>query len=87
MLLDRHADPNRKNKFGMSPLHHAAVAGDADIARQLVQSGGRADSADDAGRTALHWAAGHGFVDVVRVLLEENESRPAKADVIDLCLH
>ncbi len=65
----------------MSALHHASVAGDAKVARELIRAGGRADSADDAGRTPLHWAAGHGFVDVVQVLLEEDDNRPARADV------
>ena len=65
----------------MTPLHHASVAGAGEVCRVLVRAGARADRADDAGRTPLHWAAGHGFEEVVAVLLEEDEARPARADV------
>ncbi len=81
-LLDRNADPNRENKFGMTPLHHASVAGAARVSRALIRAGARADRADDAGRHPLHWAAGHGFVEVVEALLEEDENKPAKAEVV-----
>ena len=49
VLVDLNADPNRANKFGMTPLHHASVAGDADILRQLMDAGARPNAADDQG--------------------------------------
>ena len=71
VLLDRNADANRLNRFGMSPLHHASVAANADIVRALIEVGGaRAGGADDAGRAPLHFACAGAAVDVVRVLLE-----------------
>lgn len=40
-LIEMGADTNARNKFGMVPLHHAAVAGDPDIVKCLIQSGGQ----------------------------------------------
>ncbi len=54
----------------MTPLHHASVAGDASVVRQLAEAGSRPDASDGQGRAPLHWAAGHAFVDVAEALLE-----------------
>ena len=58
VLLDHKADPNRKNKFGMTPMQHAAVAGSADVISCLIAAGAKANLADDQRRLPLHWAAG-----------------------------
>ena len=58
ILLERRADPNRKNKFGMTPLQHAAVAGSADVILALLKGGAKANIPDDQKRTPLHWTAG-----------------------------
>ncbi len=70
MLLTRGADPNHKNKFLMTPLHHAAVEGNSDVIAALIASGGNADAADDRGRRPLHWASGYGHLRGVEVILE-----------------
>lgn len=36
VLLDKGADPRRKNKFGMTPLHHGAVGGDLKCVKALI---------------------------------------------------
>jgi ankyrin repeat protein len=45
VLVDLNADPNRCNKFGMTPLHHASVGGDAGVVRQLIDAGARPNDA------------------------------------------
>lgn len=79
-MLDRNADPNRANKFGMSPLHHASVGGEHKIVAAILKCGGDANKAERSGRVPLHWAAGHGYVEVARELLENGG---AKAEVAD----
>ena len=49
VLIDLNADPNRANKFGMTPLHHASVGGDAAIVQQLIDAGARPNAADEQG--------------------------------------
>ena len=75
-MLDLNADANRTNKFGMTPLHHASVAGASDIVSALIEVGGARPSAtDDAGRAPIHWACGNGFVEVVKILLDKGAKR------------
>ena len=45
------------NKFGMTPLHHAAVHGSSDVIKCLLQGGCPVNQADNAGRLPLHWTA------------------------------
>ena len=62
VILDRRADPNRKNKFGMTPMQHAAVAGSAEVISCLIKAGGKANMYDDQRRMPLHWTAGSSTV-------------------------
>jgi len=64
----------------MTALHHASVAGVASIAAEIIRAGGRAGHQDHSGRAPLHWAAGFGFNDVARVLVEDGGAR---ANVVD----
>ena len=72
-LLDKGADPSRKTvKEGQTVLMQAA---NGDIARALLQKGAKPNEVDNAGKTALMYAAGNGKTDVLRALIE------ASADV------
>lgn len=68
----------------MTCLHHAAVAGDAEVILILLSAKGQGQSlakvADDAGRTPLHWAAGNGFFEACRVLVEKGGAKGGVAD-------
>ena len=77
-LLEAGADTESRatDGLGRRPLHHAAVRGDAEVIRALLDYGADAEAADSMGRRALHWAALQGHVDVVRLLIE----RGAKMD-------
>ncbi|MGZ4955593.1 MAG: ankyrin repeat domain-containing protein [Methylobacter sp.] len=51
-------------------LIEAAKAGDVNRVQALVESGEDLEQKDDYGWTALNWAAGHGDLATVRLLLE-----------------
>ena len=50
-------DVNEKNGRGQTPLHLAATAGNADVARVLLDHGATRTAVDDDRRTALHAGA------------------------------
>lgn len=55
-------------ELSQPPLHRAALMGNADLIRQLKESGEDMSLQDDNGRTALHCAVLSGFVDAVNAL-------------------
>ena len=60
---------------GVTPLMWACSKGKMTFCRGLLDAGVRVDFADpEGGLTALHGAAGHGHVDIVRMLLDANAS-------------
>lgn len=70
-LLRDGADVNASHGDGMSALHWAAAAGDAEMAAILVQAGANVKAVTRIGHyTALHLACKGGSAAVVEVLLE-----------------
>jgi hypothetical protein len=55
-LLGAGANPKRKSKDGLSPVHLAAAGGHLSVLKSLVMHGARLDVTDTLGRTALHIA-------------------------------
>jgi len=44
VLLDHGADPNARDKFGLTALHVAAMRGNMDLVRRLVEVGATAEA-------------------------------------------
>ncbi|CAI9102678.1 OLC1v1000980C1 [Oldenlandia corymbosa var. corymbosa] len=70
-LLDCGADPTIPSQLGATALHHSAGIGDTDLLECLISRGVDVNLQSDAG-TPLIWAAGHGQLDAVRLLLKHN---------------
>jgi ankyrin repeat protein len=66
------------DRYGRTPLHDAALAGDVEEARRLLQAGADPSAADDDGWTPLHAAAQNWHVDVVVALLEAGANVDAR---------
>jgi ankyrin repeat protein len=60
LLLNRGADPNRRNGRGESPLHCAAMSGDNEVVELLLDHGADIKARDGEGWTPLHAATGDG---------------------------
>ena len=69
-LLSEGADPNLANRFGLTPLHEAAIVRNAEMLELLLDAGGDANAIFGEGETVLMTAARAGDLDSVRALLE-----------------
>jgi ankyrin repeat protein len=72
-------DVNRRGVFGNTPLKIAAVRGDLEATRVLLDNGADVNALQEDVCTALHYGASFGHSDVVALLLE----RGAAVDRID----
>ena len=75
LLTESDVDLDAVNDHGSSALHLAAIVGDRDIARALVNRGADMDLADTDGRTAADIAEARGDAGLARLL----RSRPPSA--------
>ncbi|CAN7996004.1 unnamed protein product [Ixodes hexagonus] len=59
----------KRNKLGETVLQVAAIKGNADRVKQLLEEGANPNVRDNAGWTPLHEACNHGYHEVARLLL------------------
>uniref|UniRef100_A0AAV2JV89 Ankyrin repeat domain-containing protein 12 n=1 Tax=Knipowitschia caucasica TaxID=637954 RepID=A0AAV2JV89_KNICA len=68
--LSRQKDKvNKRNERGETPLHMAAIRGDAKQVKELISLGADVNVKDFAGWTPLHEACNLGYYDVAKVLI------------------
>ena len=79
-LVQRYSLPNPKLRHSVSDLCAAAVSGDIDELRHLIQDGLSVDQCDYDKRTALHLAASEGLLQEVQVLIDELGANPSVVD-------
>lgn len=82
LLLERHAQIERRDRYGRTPLHWAATSGHAEMVRLLIEQGADIGATDNRGRTARWWAEHGGHTNVVTIIdtyinarQEENSGR------------
>jgi ankyrin repeat protein len=68
-ILTRGGDPDLSDALGMPILIWAAINGDIDILRLLIDSGAEVNVMNASGQTALAAAARFGYMDVVDILV------------------
>jgi ankyrin repeat protein len=56
-------------KWGWTPLHLAAIKGNEETARMLIDAGADLNLQDEDGYTPLNWAARVGKIEIVRMLI------------------
>ncbi|KAL7552141.1 hypothetical protein ACHAWF_015351 [Thalassiosira exigua] len=68
-----HADGGSRKETGSTPearLRDAAISNDAPALREALEAVSDVDNTDEAGQTALHFAADRGSVECLRLLIE-----------------
>lgn len=78
LLLDRGANPNKRDYLERTPLIYASMYASDTILRDLINRHACVDDRDVAGRTALMSAAAGTRIDLVRCLLRNNADRHIK---------
>ncbi|KAI6756914.1 hypothetical protein HG530_011512 [Fusarium avenaceum] len=80
LLLERGANIEEKDGWGMRPIHYASFYGRVRTVKLLVEGGADTKAKDYGGRTPLSYAAGRGHKSVVQLLLGEWRHDPNPAD-------
>jgi len=76
--VDLKAEKEKKLIYGGTALSDAAINGQTDLIRQLLEKGGKIETKNKNSCTALHSAAVYGKTDVIRLLLEKGAKIEAK---------
>lgn len=71
--------PNTRGLFDTYPLAVAAIWGDGEAIRMLIDAGAEVNQPGEHGYTALHEAAAQGHFDAVKLLIELG-AKPAPSD-------
>ena len=70
LLLEKNADVNLQDMYGLTALHLATQSGNGNIVRLLLERKACIDLRTDLGRTPLHWAILHGDLGIVTLLVD-----------------
>lgn len=80
-LSQEPADPNQRDYTGRTPLHLAVMCSTPSIVKCLVDHGARLTARLADGRTALHIAAAHGNLQMLKILMERSEANEAEEEM------
>ena len=81
------ADVDAKNNDGNTPLHDAALRGNASVASILIAAGADVNAKNNFGETPLHHAALRGNASVASILIAAGADVNAKDNLGDTPLH
>ncbi|KAG7236762.1 hypothetical protein INR49_029530, partial [Caranx melampygus] len=77
LLLEKGANPNVQDKYGIAPVHDAARTGFLDTLRVLVEYGASVNIPDQSGALPIHIAIREGHRDVVEFLAPQSDLKHA----------
>ena len=81
------ADCTARNREARTPLMQAAIGGNLDVARVLIERGADVRAADAFGYTALHQASNFGHLEVVELLIESGAETSVADKAGNLPIH
>ncbi len=77
-LIEKGADVNAKDYYGVTALMYAALYGHLDIVKYLVEHGADVNAKNVNGDLALMYASNYGHTDIVKYLVEKGSDVNAK---------
>eukprot|EP00041_Stephanoeca_diplocostata_P038487 m.1519701 g.1519701 ORF g.1519701 m.1519701 type:complete len:1385 (-) comp25225_c2_seq2:179-4333(-) len=81
LLLDNNnLDPNEPDAVGRTPLFYTVASNSVASAKALLSAGATCLATDTDGRSVLHWAAFHGRVKILKVLLASETAQAGHQD-------
>ena len=80
LLLDRGANIEEKDNYGITPIHRAAWEGQTDTVEFLLDRGANIEEKNNRGYTPIHSAAENGKTDTVELLLDRGAHIEEKDD-------
>ena len=86
-FLLEHGAPQQEDVEGNSPLHCAALGGDAEVARALIRAGADLEAVNHELDRPLHLAASVGNLEVVVVILEQGGDLTSRGNRENTALH
>jgi len=63
---------SKDDKYGVTPLHYAALRGQKETAKLLISSGADVNAKNEEGGTPFHLAAEEGHQQIVELLISKN---------------
>ena len=84
LLLDRGANIEAGDRYGVRPLHYASRGGKIDVVRALLHRGCDTNACDDSGTTALMWVAQYRDDADIAILLIEYDAQIEREDFMGL---
>ena len=81
MCTDVHIDSEQDSTGGSTPVHWAALNGQTEALRLLLQCGGQPNAMNKYGVTPVQGAVGNGHTEALRVLLEYGGDPDAASDL------
>ena len=74
-LLEKDFNINRKDSYGLTPLHYASIKGHGDIAALLIKQGAEVNPRALNGKTPLELAAQNRKKEIIALLTEKGGER------------
>ncbi|KAJ8131961.1 hypothetical protein O1611_g1666 [Lasiodiplodia mahajangana] len=87
LLLQHEANPNFRDEYRFTPLHHAVIGGQVSAAAMLLEFKASPDYSGRYSWTPLHYAASRNMVEMVELLLKNGAGVDEQTNTNETAIH